>query len=346
MNRKRLPITREEETRRHLATSRKTRAVVAQPDASKEHGTGETSQPEREITDESLRVEREQSDIALAKTRRKVEHAADAVVRIARRRADGVVQEARDKADGARPRDSTKGEETLSRRRSAADGLIRAERSAEDRVLKEERTEGKRSPDAFLAVERDETDRGLADERALADTLTFDQREAAEYMVRATISAQEMASEAEEARDRLHDSERELLAVAEVRELFIGVLGHDLRNPLSSIGISAALLLRRGHLDPQDALTVSRIIRSSQQMGRRITQLFELTRARLGGGFPLERKSSSDLGFCSPSSRLCACLSDSGFPINTTGHSNYLPTRSSPMSPDGSFSPKPVRPMS
>ena len=72
--------------------------------------------------------------------------------------------------------------------------------------------------------------------------------------------------------------------------MFIGILGHDLRNPLASIVMSAALLLRRGHLDEQDAETAARIIRVSQRMTRMIAQLLDLTRARLGGGLPIERK--------------------------------------------------------
>ena len=78
--------------------------------------------------------------------------------------------------------------------------------------------------------------------------------------------------------------EREL---AEFREMFIGVLGHDLRNPLASIVMSAAGLLRRDELDQQDAERAAIIIRGGQRMQRMITQLLEFTRVRLGGGFPI-----------------------------------------------------------
>jgi PAS domain S-box-containing protein len=81
--------------------------------------------------------------------------------------------------------------------------------------------------------------------------------------------------------------EREL---AEFREMFIGILGHDLRNPLSSINVTAAALLRRGQLGEQDTESVGRIIRSSQRMTRMIAQLLDLTRARLGDGLPIEVK--------------------------------------------------------
>src|ERR1019366_6947048 len=57
-----------------------------------------------------------------------------------------------------------------------------------------------------------------------------------------------------------------------------------------SIVISAGMLLHRGLLDDQDAGAVARIIRSSQRMTRMISQLLDLTQARLGGGLPIERK--------------------------------------------------------
>jgi signal transduction histidine kinase len=81
--------------------------------------------------------------------------------------------------------------------------------------------------------------------------------------------------------------EREL---AEFRELFIGILGHDLRNPLTAIVMSAAGLLRHDELDQKDAEKAATIIRGGQRMQRMIDQLLDFTRARLGGGFPVEAK--------------------------------------------------------
>jgi signal transduction histidine kinase len=127
-------------------------------------------------------------------------------------------------------------------------------------------------------------------ERTHLDTLISEQREANAEMVGATMRAQDLALEAGVAQQRAENSERELLEVAEFRELFIGILGHDLRNPLGAIVNSAAVLLQRGHLDEHDAATVARVIRNSQRMSRMITQLLDLTRARLGGGLPIERK--------------------------------------------------------
>ena len=124
------------------------------------------------------------------------------------------------------------------------------------------------------------------DARRAADDL----REANAQMVSATIRAQEASEEAEAAKVRTEGREQELREIAQFREMFIGILGHDLRNPLGSIGMATGLLLRRGNLDPPAEQQVARIIKSSQRMTRMISQLLDLTRSRLKGGFPLDLK--------------------------------------------------------
>jgi signal transduction histidine kinase len=141
---------------------------------------------------------------------------------------------------------------------------------------------------ASLVADRKTTDRDLSGERTIADALLIDQREANEQMVKATIRAHELATEADEAKVRAERNERELREVAEVRELFIGILSHDLRNPLSAITMAASLLLQRGRLDEEDAQTAQRIVRATRRITRMISQLLDLTRARLGGGLAIE----------------------------------------------------------
>jgi sigma-B regulation protein RsbU (phosphoserine phosphatase) len=74
-----------------------------------------------------------------------------------------------------------------------------------------------------------------------------------------------------------------------VQQLFIGVLSHDLRNPLSMIRMGLALLLRRNALRPDDADTVRQLTHASDRMGRMVEQLLDLTRGKLGGGIPVMR---------------------------------------------------------
>ncbi|HZH76869.1 MAG TPA: PAS domain-containing sensor histidine kinase [Archangium sp.] len=73
---------------------------------------------------------------------------------------------------------------------------------------------------------------------------------------------------------------------ARFRERFIGILGHDLRNPLNAISLLARTLRRRGLNAPQQQLT-QRIEASAARMGNMISDILDLTRARLSGGIPL-----------------------------------------------------------
>ncbi len=188
--------------------------------------------------------------------------------------------------------------------RERTDTSLRAERDKVDDRLEveampdDERAESPRHLCEFLTVEREATDLGLTGERAQADTVLVDQREANEKLVLATIRAQELADVADVAKGHAEASARDLRTVAEFREMFIGILGHDLRNPLAAILMFAGLLLRRGHLGEQDGTTVSQIIRSTQRMARMISQLLDLTRARLGSGLPIEVKPSDLREIC------------------------------------------------
>jgi|GEM_PF-1702572 len=93
---------------------------------------------------------------------------------------------------------------------------------------------------------------------------------------------------------RLVDREREA-RVAEMEravrfsEAFVGILGHDLRNPLSAITSAASLLSRRAEESDRIAKPVGRILTSADRMERMISQLLDFTRIRLGNGIPLER---------------------------------------------------------
>ena len=82
--------------------------------------------------------------------------------------------------------------------------------------------------------------------------------------------------------------EEELRLNAEFRERLIGIVGHDLRNPLSTIIAASALQISHGRLTDEDARLAALIVNSGQRMARMIHQLVEFTKARLGGGFDLK----------------------------------------------------------
>jgi signal transduction histidine kinase len=79
------------------------------------------------------------------------------------------------------------------------------------------------------------------------------------------------------------------------RDQILGIVGHDLRNPLGVMLMSATLLATRGGLDGWQARAVARIRSSGARMERIISDLLSYTRTRLGDGIPIERQ-PADLG--------------------------------------------------
>jgi signal transduction histidine kinase len=97
--------------------------------------------------------------------------------------------------------------------------------------------------------------------------------------------------------ERLAASEATLLderKTAELREQFIAVLGHDLRNPLAAINSGAELLLRRP-LDERASHIVGMMQTSVWRMSRLIDDVLDFARGRLGGGLTLLRNARQPL---------------------------------------------------
>lgn len=83
-------------------------------------------------------------------------------------------------------------------------------------------------------------------------------------------------------------------ATAEFRDQFIAVLGHDLRNPLSSVGFIAEILAR----NEQEAVARygQRLRVSTQRMGRLISDVLDFARGRLGRHLVATPAPVADLG--------------------------------------------------
>ncbi|NTZ99163.1 GAF domain-containing sensor histidine kinase [Pseudomonas koreensis] len=81
---------------------------------------------------------------------------------------------------------------------------------------------------------------------------------------------------------------------AELREQFIAVLGHDLRNPLFAISAGAEMLLRK-HPDPAIEVRVRNILGSAQRATRLVDDVLDFARGRLGKGIPANIQPCADL---------------------------------------------------
>lgn len=75
-------------------------------------------------------------------------------------------------------------------------------------------------------------------------------------------------------------------ATSELREQFIAVLGHDLRNPLAAISAAAELLQLNQPSSATERLAAS-IERSADRMNGLIDDVLDFARGRLGGGIPV-----------------------------------------------------------
>ncbi|QRK13377.1 PAS domain-containing protein [Archangium violaceum] len=78
---------------------------------------------------------------------------------------------------------------------------------------------------------------------------------------------------------------------AEFAEQLIGIVSHDLRNPLNAITLSVAALMRQEDLSERQTKGLARISASTERATRMIRDLLDFTRVRLGGGIPIERRS-------------------------------------------------------
>ncbi|HSJ03719.1 MAG TPA: GAF domain-containing sensor histidine kinase, partial [Verrucomicrobium sp.] len=100
-----------------------------------------------------------------------------------------------------------------------------------------------------------------------------------------------------DALEKLSHSQSVLVAergVSELREQFIGVLGHDLRTPLGAISTSLDLI-RESPLDEDQTMAVGVMDRSVTRMSGLIEDTLDFTRGRLGGGITLDSSTTAPL---------------------------------------------------
>ena len=82
-------------------------------------------------------------------------------------------------------------------------------------------------------------------------------------------------------------------ATSELREQFIAILGHDLRNPLSSVSTTAELLLLKS--DPEVVELGERLKTTTRRMSHLIDDVLDLARGRMGTGISVVLEEQSHL---------------------------------------------------
>lgn len=129
---------------------------------------------------------------------------------------------------------------------------------------------------------------------------------ALEQEVRKRIELEGMLRNALSAHDRIEDElfatvkrEREARGRADAslafKEVFLGVLGHDLRNPLNTILTTTRLMLMRRELEPETHKRLGRVVASGERLQRMIEQILDATRVRLAAGIVVSLGEASDI---------------------------------------------------
>ena len=107
--------------------------------------------------------------------------------------------------------------------------------------------------------------------------------------------------------------------INESRDMFLGVLGHDLRNPIGAVLMAARRLMSQG-TDSKTSVMASQIAQTMERATSILDDLLELTRSSFGSDVPL-RRAPMDIGVLGDQIvREMRSLSDVGqIDINTTG---------------------------
>ena len=88
----------------------------------------------------------------------------------------------------------------------------------------------------------------------------------------------------------LKRQEQETQRRADFEQYLAGIVGHDLRNPISVIMLAAGRELRRKETDERLRQTLTRILAAAERTNRMIDTTLDFTQARLGGGLRVERR--------------------------------------------------------
>jgi phosphoserine phosphatase RsbU/P len=131
---------------------------------------------------------------------------------------------------------------------------------------------------AFPALERRKYERNLVSAKNISAGDNSRLREELAEHLRARLSAEERLSGAEHA--------------AALREQFIAVLGHDLRNPLAAIE-GAMRLIGKTPLNERATAIVGMVHQSVGRMAHIIDDVMDFARGRLGGGLAIHPRNTN-----------------------------------------------------
>ncbi|SEM39546.1 Signal transduction histidine kinase [Stigmatella aurantiaca] len=105
------------------------------------------------------------------------------------------------------------------------------------------------------------------------------------------VRAENALAEVRAAEERARAAEAGTRQRAEFERRLIGIVSHDLRNPLSAISLTASAMARQG-ISERHQRGLQRILLSAERATRMIHDLLDFTRAQKGSGMAIQRTAS------------------------------------------------------
>jgi PAS domain S-box-containing protein len=90
--------------------------------------------------------------------------------------------------------------------------------------------------------------------------------------------------------DALKTAQQEATQRATFAQQLIGIVSHDLRNPVTAILLGVQSLLRLDQQDERTTRGLARVHSAAERVSRMIRDLLDFTQARLRGGIPIQRQ--------------------------------------------------------
>lgn len=86
--------------------------------------------------------------------------------------------------------------------------------------------------------------------------------------------------------------------VKQSQNMFLAILGHDLRNPLGTVVSGSTFLMQATDIASKYVLVATRMFNSARRMSKLINDLIDFTRTHLGPGIPIRVKEGSVASLC------------------------------------------------
>jgi signal transduction histidine kinase len=86
--------------------------------------------------------------------------------------------------------------------------------------------------------------------------------------------------------------------VKQSQNMFLAILGHDLRNPLGTLVSGASFVMQANDIPPKYILVATRMFSSAKRMSKLVNDLIDFTRTHLGPGIPIRVRQGSMVAVC------------------------------------------------